>query len=197
VRHRSACAKLASALAVAATLAACDPPSWRNPETARGTSAPPPEVQAVVAADLAARKPSAHADHLTAEPLPPPPAWAVGLIGKPLRLVYPALGQCLGNTDSVKLRYGRGVGGARLAGWSWDPQAKAPAPRIVLVDPEYRIRGAGESGTRRRDVPRVVPSVTTDHAGWEAITPLNAGSLDAYGVLADGKTVCTLGHLEL
>jgi hypothetical protein len=149
------------------------------------------------AAEAVARRGSTHADHVTAEDMPPPPAWAAELIGKPLRVVFPGLGECIGNTDSVKARYGGGLGGSKIAGWGWDPARKAPVARVVLADRDFRIYGAGESGVRRRDVPRAVPAITSETTGWEALTPLNAGPLDAWGVLADGKTICKLGHIDL
>jgi hypothetical protein len=43
----------------------------------------------------------------------------------------------------------------------------------------------------------VVADVTSETTGWDALTPLSVGSLDAYGVLADGHTLCRLGHVEL
>lgn len=147
--------------------------------------------------EASARRGTAKADHVTAEAMPPPPEWAADLIGKSLRVTYPNVGECVGNTDSVKLRFGNGLGGSKVAGWGWDPAAKAPVPRVVLADQDFRIEGAGESGARRKDVPKALPSVTSDFAGWEALTPLNAGPVDAWGVLADGKTICKLGHLEL
>ncbi|MDB5418558.1 MAG: hypothetical protein JWP50_1977 [Phenylobacterium sp.] len=186
----------AAALAAAA-LAGCGQPAWRDPATARGTAALAPAVVRVAAEDATARRRSAHADHATAEAMPPPPDWAADLLGKPLRVAFPALGDCIGNTDAVKARFGDGLGGSKIAGWGWDPTHQAPVPRVVLADRDFRIVGAGASGARRRDVPRAVPSVTSETTGWEALTPLNAGPVDAWGVLADGKTVCKLGHLEL
>jgi hypothetical protein len=183
--------------AAAVLLAGCGQPAWRNPATAKGTSVLAPEVVQVAAAEASLRKGTAHADQVTAEGIPPPPLWAAELMGKGLRDAYPKLGDCVGNTDAVKTRFGNGLGGAKIAGWGWDPVAKAPVPRVVLADQDFRIEGAGDSGTRRRDVPKAVPSITSDTTGWEALTPLNAGPIDAWGVLADGKTVCKLGHLEL
>ncbi|MDB5476740.1 MAG: hypothetical protein JWP49_2251 [Phenylobacterium sp.] len=183
--------------AAVALLAGCSQPAWRDPATSRGTAELAPEVVRVAEAEATARKGSAHADHVTTEGMAPPPDWAAALIGQSLRTTYPQVGECIGNTDSVKLRFGNGLGGSKIAGWSWDAATKAPVPRIVLADRDFRIEGAGESGTRRRDVPRAVPAVTSETAGWEALTPLNAGPVDAWGVLADGKTICKLGHLEL
>jgi hypothetical protein len=68
---------------------------------------------------------------------------------------------------------------------------------VVLADRDFRVVGAGQGGVPRRDVPRTVASITSETTGWEALTSLNGGPVDAWGVMADGKTVCKLGHLEL
>lgn len=190
---------LVRAWAILATsaLCACSPPAWRDPARSHGSAELAPEVAAVAQAEAAARRGTAKADHVTNDAMPPPPAWAAELIGKALRGAYPKVGDCMGNTDSVKLRFGGGLGGSKVAGWGWGPAAKAPVARVVLADRDFRIEGAGESGVRRKDVPRAVPSITSEFTGWEALTPLNGGAVDAWGVLADGKTVCKLGHLEL
>ena len=197
MRDASTVSGVAAVVLAAGLLVACGDPAWRNPATATGTAALAPEVARVADAEAAQRRGSAHADHVTAEAMPPPPEWAAELIGKPLRVVFPAVGDCIGNTDAVKERFGGGLGGSKIAGWGWDAARKAPVARVVLADRDFRIFGAGESGARRRDVPRAVPSITSETTGWEALTPLNAGPLDAWGVLADGKTICKLGHIDL
>lgn len=188
-------ATLGAAVLAGAALAACSQPAWRNPATSKGSSALPPDIARIAAE--AGRVRSTRTDHLTPADLPGPPDWAAPLIGKPLRASFPQDGACMGNTDGVKLRYENGADGARVAGWGWDPARKAAVPRVVLVDPYWIIRGAGETGARRRDVPRVVSQITSETTGWEAITPLNVGGLNAYGVLADGRTICKLGHVDL
>jgi hypothetical protein len=177
----------------AVALAGCDDPAWRNPAASKGTSALPPEVVRVIV-EGGPRKAS---DHLLAQALPPPPAWAADLVGKGLQTVFPNLADCLGNTDGVKARYTLGAGGSRVAGWGWDAKAKAPIGRVVLIDRNALIRGAGEGGYRRKDVPKALPDVTSEATGWQADTALSSGPLDAYGVLADGKTICRLGHVDL
>lgn len=190
--------RIAATLAATLLLAGCGDPAWRNPAASHGSTALPSDVARIAGAQLVSvSRPSTHTDHLSSETLPGPPDWAAGLIGKRLPAVYPAQGACLGNTDGVKLRYDRGAGGTRLRGWAWDPATKAAVPRVVLVDVGLVIRGAGETGARRKDVPRAVPTITSDYAGWEAVTPISSGPLDTYGVLADGRTTCKLGHVEL
>lgn len=178
-------------------LAGCGPPRWRDPATARDAADLAPAVARILAPELSARARTLRPDHLTAAALPPPPAWAAPLIGRPAKTLFPTFGTCMGNTDGVKLRYGSGAAGAKIVGWGWDPAVKSPVPRVLLVDYKGVIRGAGETGARRRDVPRAVPSITSQTAGWEATTPLSVGWVDALGVLADGKTVCKLGHADL
>ena len=186
-----------AALIFCAVLAACGQPSWRDPATSKGTAAVAPEVMKIVMAHGGITRPKAPAKLVTTDPLPPPPAWAANLIGKPLTVAFPKLGGCVGNADGVKQRYIGAAAGAKLVGWGWDPVRASVVPHVIVVDHNAVIAGAGDSGVRRLDVPQARPDVTSDHAGWEVFTPLTAGPLDAYGVLADGRTVCRLGHLDL
>ncbi|THD82698.1 MAG: hypothetical protein E7812_01065 [Phenylobacterium sp.] len=185
------------ALILCAGLAGCGQPSWRDPATAKGTAAVAPEVMKIVLARGGVAKPKAPARLTTTDPVPPPPAWAANLIGKPLAAAFPKLGGCLGNTDGVKQRYVGPAPGAKVVGWGWDPARASVVPHVVVVDRNAVIAGAGDSGARRLDVPQARPDITSDHAGWEVYTPLTTGPLEAYGVLADGKTICRLGHLDL
>jgi len=187
-----------AALGLAAlSLAACGDPAWRNPAAAGVSTALAPDVQAVLDENARAGRAAVHTDHASPAPLPPPPAWAQGLIGRNVRQAFPRTGACVGNTDGVASRFGSGRAGARVVGWGWDPDRQAPIGRVVLVDEDFRIVGAGDTGMARRDVPRAMPAITSLTTGWKAITSRVAGPLDAYGVKADGQTICKLGHLEL
>jgi len=133
----------------------------------------------------------------TRDPLPAPPAWAEGLVAQPVDHAFGDVSPCLGNTDGVEIGYVGPARGARVAGWGWDPILKAAVGRVVLMGPDGLIAGAGEGGTPRPDVPRARPEITSETTGWEAVTPRVAGILYAYGVLADGKSICRLGFIEL
>jgi hypothetical protein len=128
--------------------------------------------------------------------LPALPDWASPLLGKTLREAFPGDAGCIGNADRQSKHYG-GAGGAKVVGWAWDPVRTSPLPRVVLVDSDFRIRGAGEGGLRRADVPQARPDITSETTGWWALTSVSSGPLDAYGVLPDGRSVCKLGHVEL
>lgn len=172
-------------IALAALAAAgCSRPSWTDPETSKGSRAPP----------LPPTRPG-----LPTRPTagPPLPAWVVPLMGKPLREAFPRLGACLGNTDAVSLRFMAKGGASRVIGWAWDPAAKAPVARVVLADAADRIVGGGESGYARPDVPIAVPAVTSDKAGWEAMTPRSSGRVGAFAVVQGGQAVCSLAGIEL
>lgn len=151
-------------------------------------------LQATAAPDTAANMP---ADHRVHTPRPDFPNWAAQLIGKPFKAVYSAVGKCVGSADGVTARYDQGSTGTGVIGWGWDPRRKAPVDRVVLVDADFRIEGAGESGSIRTDVSAASPDITSDTTGWMAITPRTTGPLDAFGVLADGHTACKLGHVDL
>jgi hypothetical protein len=132
----------------------------------------------------------------TADPAPAPPAWAVALMGQPLRQAFPSNGVCRGNIDNlIKVFEGQPPGMA-IVGWGFDLGARARIDRVVLADLDGRIAGAGEGGLRRLDVPRAVPSIRAMDTGWRAVTPRLRGPLDAFGITADGKSICPLGHIE-
>jgi hypothetical protein len=182
-----------------ALLCACDDPAWRDPATAKGTAQLTPAVQAAVLAGLADLKPNARAKITLIQPLPALPDWSRPLLGQPLRGPFPNKGgkRCLGNVDAVRVRYLGEPGGVMIVGWAWDTLDKAPPARVILVDDSLLIRGAGVTGSARPGVPKALPEVTTDKVGWEALVPRQVGPLDAFGVMADGKTVCRLGHIDL
>jgi len=178
-----------AALAVVALVAACDKPKTRP--------AKPPEV---ANSGLPAGAPASAVAgaRSSQEPLPAPPAWAAGYIGKPLTELFPDQnGQCVGNTDDVNLYYRGAAQGLRVEGWGWAPAAKAPVGRVLLVDEAGKIVGAGESGKARPDVTAARKDITAPDTGWQAVTPKSSGGVYAFGVMPDGKQVCRLGHLAL
>ena len=165
-------------------LAACSRPDWTDPERSKGPREPPPLT-------AAPRKGVPN----TVEAVPAPPAWATAIIGRGLREAFPRSAACLGNTDNLTLIYLGRPPGIEVGGWGWDSAAKVHIGKVLLVDAQARIVGAGEGGRRRKDVPRVVPSIKALDTGWRAVTPKVAGALDVYGLTADGA-VCGLGHIE-
>lgn len=174
------------ALAGLAVLAAagCARPDWTDPEKSRGSRALPPAPAS-----------KAIASHPGAAPTPP--AWVAPLLGKPLRAAFPRDGVCVGNTDGVARLYAGPPAAARVVGWAWEFAAKSPVPRVVIVDAAGVIIGGGEAGVLRTDVPPVVPAVTSDRSGWEAVAPQTRGRLEVFGVVEDGRAVCPLAGLEL
>jgi hypothetical protein len=180
-----------------ATLAACTEPAWRDPATAKGSAALAPAVRDAAAAGLVDLKPRSGAKFTLVQPLPALPDWSRGLIGQPINGPFPLRAPCLGSLDAVRGRFLGHPKGVTIVGWAWDPHARAAPPRVILVDDSLLIRGAGTVGAPRPRVPKVIPEVATPNVGWEALAPQLVGRLDAYGVLADGKTICRLGHVDL
>lgn len=180
-------------------LAACGDPAWRAPAGAKGTAQLTPAVQAAVLASLADLKPNARAKITLIQPLPALPDWARPLLGQPLRGPFPTDGgkRCLGNVDAVRVRYLGEPNGVMIVGWAWDTVARAAPAHVILVDDSLLIRGAGVTGSERPGVPKARKEVRSANVGWEAVVPRQVGPLDAFGVLADGKTVCRLGHIDL
>lgn len=185
------------AIVAGGLVAGCSDPAWRDPARSRGTAELTPAVQEAVVAGLMDLKPRSKSKVTVVEPLPPLPDWSRGLIGQELNGRFPQRAPCLGNLDAVRTRYLGEPEGVTIVGWAWDPQAKAAPSRVLLVDDSLLIRGAGVSGALRPNVPKAVPEVTSPNVGWEARAARLVGPLDAWGVLADGKTVCRLGHIDL
>lgn len=181
-----------------ALLGACDQPKWLDPASSHGSAALAPALARMLdEQDLKAPPHSKPAEGATKDAPPPPPAWATNLIGQPLRTLFPTQTSCIATPDFVQLRFLGGRGGVRIVGWGWDPTAKTPVPRILVVDSRFRIVGVGESGVRRLDVPKVRQDVTSEFSGWSAITSRTSGPVAIFGLLADGKTICRGGRLEL
>jgi len=133
------------------------------------------------------------------DPLPPLPAWVDPLVGRPLAEAFQMAPDtaCIGNTEQVEALYGGARPGARLSGWGWDVQGKAPPSRIIIAGRDQRIAGGGESGRPRPDVAEARPEVDAEGTGWQAFTTLSEGEAVAYGVLADGARICKLGAIKL
>lgn len=183
-------ARLAPALlALVALVSACDKPKTR-----------PAKPAEVAGSGLPAGAPASAATgpHTSQDPLPAPPEWATGYMGKTLTELFPdQTGQCVGNTDDVNLYYRGATQGLRVEGWGWVPAAKAPVQRVLLVEDGGRIVGAGESGKPRPDVTAARKEITSPNTGWQAVTAKGSGGVYAFGVMPDGKQVCRLGHLNL
>jgi hypothetical protein len=171
-------------LATLAVLAAgCSRPEWTNPEASKGSRAlPPPPAKPAIPIDPGGA--------------PARPSWVAPLLGKPLRTAFPKDGVCQGNTDGIARIYDGAPKGGLIVGWAWEFGTKAPVPRVVLVDPAGTVIGGGESGYLRADVPAVVPAVTSDKSGWQAVSPVTSGRVDAYGVVEDGQAICILAGAD-
>ncbi len=133
------------------------------------------------------------------DPMPALPAWAQPLQDRLLEQVFaPApAAACAGNAERVETRYGGARPGAKIIGWGWDAQGKAPTARVVITGPGRRIAGAGEAGLHRSDVPQARPDITSTETGWWALTTRVEGPVEVWGVLADGARACLLGRATL
>lgn len=153
---------------------------------------------ALAACDEPKPRPAAPgAKPVSAEAPPRGPDWADEFIGRVFTQAFPGeLAPCDGATDVVELRYDGAPGGVKIVGWGWDLTAKAAVPRVILVDAAGLIVGAGETGLPRPDVNAAKPAITSPTTGWAAVTTRTRGPIDAYGLVASGKALCRLGHLE-
>jgi hypothetical protein len=129
-------------------------------------------------------------------PMPAPPAWAAGYVGKPLSAAFAdAPATCAGSADQVVKRYRGAAPGVQIVGWAWDTKAKAPIDHILIVDAGGVVVGAGQGGLARPDVNAAKPEITSRTVGWAADTRSIGGPVDAYGIVGRGEAVCRLGRL--
>ena len=177
-------------LPLCALAASCGPAEWRTKKDAE------PEPKAVEAAATPQPEAPSGPDLDQNASAPSLPAWAQAYIGKNPRTSFPRNGLCVGNTDVVQGRFGGASPGTSILGWGWDTHAKAHVTRVILVDINYQIVGAGEGGLPRGDVPQAKPDVTDPNTGWRAVTRLTTGPVEAYGVVDGGQAICPLGRLE-
>ena len=126
---------------------------------------------------------------------PPIPEWALPYMGKLIRQQVPTIGRCQGNSEFVTRRFIGVPTGVEMVGWGWDLDGKRRVDRVLVVDTDARIVGAGEGGRPRPDVPRVNPGFGPD-TGWVVIAHRATGPLDVYGLTAGGRESCSLGRLE-
>jgi hypothetical protein len=189
---------LVPALAALA-LSACDKPKARNVNDQGGPLGNSGATSVGGAPGSAGAAAPAAKPTTTTDPLPELPKWAKSLMGQKLDDTYPnQAASCLGNTDLVGMRYQGAVApGSRVEGWAWDPAAKKPVEHIILVADNGQIVGAGETGLPRPDVAAARKEVTSPTTGWQAWTPQAGGGLYAFGITADGKSACRLGHINL
>lgn len=172
-----------AALAVSAAMAGCSRPEWTDPERSKGSRALPPPGQ----------KPAIPTSPLAG---PQPAAWVAPLLGRPLRQAFARDGVCMGNTDAIHLIYEGAPRAATLVGWAWEFGPKAPVPRVVVADAAGVVVGGGDAGVVRTDVPTVMPVVTSDRSGWEAITTVVTGRVNVFGVVEGGQAICPLGGAD-
>ena len=173
------------ALTVLAVLVAagCSRPDWTNPEASKGARAlPPPAATKAIPTETGGA--------------PALAAWLSPMIGKPFRTVFARDGVCVGNTDGITRLYTGSPRGAQIVGWAWEHAENAAAPRVVLVDAAGVIVGGGVTGTERADVPRAIPTITSSKVGWEAVSTVTVGRIDAYAVIEGGAAVCPLAGAD-
>lgn len=130
--------------------------------------------------------------------LPQVAAWARSSIGQSIKALYPRTAHtCVGNLDSILTRYEGRLSGAQLFGWGWDQTLRRPVSDILIADQNGKIIGAGNSGFARPDVPASRPDIHSGLTGWRAIVGGRTGTVYAWGIVVQPRTVCPLGRIDL
>jgi hypothetical protein len=119
-------------------------------------------------------------------PLPPYPAWAKDMIGKPLGAVVKGKANCIGVFDNVSATHDGAVPGSEVEGWAWDSEAKQGVQHILIVDLNDRIIGAAQGGRPRPDVAAAYPNMTSNLSGWHGEVGATTGTALAVGLGAKG-----------
>ncbi|MEI7572693.1 MAG: hypothetical protein WCJ52_06150 [Phenylobacterium sp.] len=165
------------AAAILLLAAGCSPPQWASKKEAEA----PAEVATVQPASGKAPEGV------------PAPDWAANLYGKMAAETFPGKGACVGNLDGVRPA-NDGIGRS-VFGWAWDSAAKTSVRKFVLVNGLGQVVAAGDGGWVREDVPRAMPDIPDPKTGWVVRIGGLVGPFDAYGVLSDGTSLCSLGRL--
>jgi hypothetical protein len=121
-----------------------------------------------------------------ATPLPPYPAWSVGMIGKPLSAVVTGKADCFGVVDAIATRHTGVKPGVEVEGWAYDKAAKQPVQHVLIVDLDDRVVGAADSGKPRGDVIANYPYMTSKFVGWHGVAGVTTGTVLAVGLGAKG-----------
>lgn len=131
------------------------------------------------------------------QPLPPAPAWASEVLGRPVSAVAKGSTTCKGAVDVVdKHAPAKGPAGYEIQGWAWDTQGKAAPVRILLTDPGARVIGAGVINRDRPDVPKALVDVKTSKVGWTLVTRATGGMGAVVGMTSTGA-LCSIGPASL
>jgi hypothetical protein len=102
----------------------------------------------------------------------------------------------MGAVDMISLRYFGEPKGVRILGWAWDNTAKTTYARILVVDEQGTIRGGGDGGLARPDVPGGTGGVVTSQSsGYRADALASTGQLTLYAVSSDGAA-CRIGAIS-
>ena len=105
-----------------------------------------------------------------AQPRPNYPAWAEPMIGRPMAQFTHGHGECKGAFDVVAANYNVKPVGSTVQGWGWDVAAKQPVQRLLFVDMDDHIVGAGNGAVNARpDVTAARPEVTSKMTGWSGV----------------------------
>jgi hypothetical protein len=101
---------------------------------------------------------------------------------------------CVGYFDYVQPVPDPDWPGYRAFGWAWDKKLGVRIENIIITNENKRIIGLGVDGIPRPDVKSIVPGVTSSFTGWKGYinNSYTWRSAFAYGLLADGHTVCQI-----
>jgi hypothetical protein len=106
---------------------------------------------------------------------------------------------CFGSFEGLKALEGGTMQKGAVFGWGWLKNESRAPKTIVLADENETIVGLAQGLEMRRDVAVSFHNPKMLAAGWSGYYRAEPTSriITAYAVLPDGKTLCSLGQLEV
>jgi hypothetical protein len=129
-------------------------------------------------------------------PAPPYPAFAAGMVGKPLSMVSKGSTTCKGKVDMVTAKHSGARKGSEVQGWAWDEAGAKPFDRVVFTDPSGTVIGAATVSVVRKDVPGAMKEITNPNVGWTGVIGRLDGTFRAVGLSAN-SAACTFDTSSL
>jgi hypothetical protein len=122
------------------------------------------------------------------------PDWSGSYLNTQFKDKFTKAFECIGRADGKISSFSSG---ARVAGWAWAVESSKPIDKILAVNADGKIIGAGHGGFSRPDVKAATPNVTSENVGWQADTTVASGPIDFYGLSDDPAASCHIGQLTI
>lgn len=157
------------------------------------------EAAAVPTPAMTAAEATPASGPLSGDAAPAPPSWAVPLIGQPVATLFPnTIAKCLGSADKVAMRFSSPQPTVRIDGWAWNVTTKSTFDRLLAVNADGVVVGAGATVYERPDVLAVKADVVTELvSGYQVFAQNASGVVRIYGVDPGSAAVCRFSQITM